>query len=231
MKKLILTLIITMLCFHDAQGQSTILEKINEIKSHNDEYYWNEYTHPIADTAIVNAYRRVIISISVHRLEGQEPTLEEMEPLMKHIKMNRGRLVRVFAYVKKSDVPGERTNETSLAAVPNTSEPPVQAVQQPSRFVPEAFVQKIMQISDFRKVYRFLKEQKSQGQLLQFGGLKEVEEFTSLDLILFDLNSQEMISMLGPENPLGKRINLTNGTEDSLDNYPEDMVAVIWYIK
>ena len=223
--------VVTISCIHYAQGQNTILEKINEIKAHYDEYYWNEYTHPNADTAIVNAYRRVIISISVHRQGGQEPSLEDIRPKMKHIKMNRGNLVRVFAYIKKSDVPGEVEDEHSIANVAIASESPVQTVQEPSRFVPDAFVQKIIQIGDFKKIYQFLKEQKQQGQVLQFGGLKEVDDYASLHLILFDLNSQEMISMLGPENTKGKRINLTNGSEDSLDNYPEDMVAVIWYIK
>lgn len=231
MKQLFLTFIVAISCIYNAQGQNTILEKINEIKTHSDEYYWNEYTHPIADTAIVNAYRRVIISISVHRQDGHEPILEEIRPKMKHIKMNRGNLVRVFAYIKKSDVPDEDINSASSGDVSKTSEYPLQVIQEPLPFVPDAFVQKVMQIGDFKRVYQFLKEQKQQGQLLQFGGLKELEDYSSMDLILFDLNSQEMISMLGPENSKGKRINLTNGSEDSLDNYPEDMVAVIWYIK
>ena len=45
------------------------------------------------------------------------------------------------------------------------------------------------------------------------------------------MNSQEVITMLSSETPSGKRINLVNGSEDSLDNYPTKMTAVIWYIQ
>ena len=76
-----------------------------------------------------------------------------------------------------------------------------------------------------------MKEQKTLGQILQFGPLKDVEEYGSLDLILFDLESKELISILSQETGVNKRMNLMTGMPDSLDNYPEDMVAVIWYIK
>ena len=72
---------------------------------------------------------------------------------------------------------------------------------------------------------------KSQGEILQFGKLKEIEDYSSLDLILFDMQSQKIISMLSSATESGKRTNLVNGTMDSLDNYPTSMTAVIWYIK
>ena len=72
---------------------------------------------------------------------------------------------------------------------------------------------------------------KSQGEILQFGKLKEIEDYSSLDLILFDMQSQKIISMLSSATESGTRTNLVNGTMDSLDNYPTSMTAVIWYIK
>ena len=80
-------------------------------------------------------------------------------------------------------------------------------------------------------VYRLLQSLQSQGDILQFGKLKDVDDYSSFDLILFDMNSQEVITMLSSETPSGKRINLVNGSEDSLDNYPTKMTAVIWYIQ
>ena len=71
----------------------------------------------------------------------------------------------------------------------------------------------------------------AQGQILQFGKLKDVEDYSSLDLILFDMQSQQIITMLSPVTASGNRTNVVTGTEDSLDNYPNNMTAVIWYIK
>ena len=71
----------------------------------------------------------------------------------------------------------------------------------------------------------------AQGQILQFGKLKDVEDYSSFDLILFDMQSQQIITMLSPVTISGSRTNVVNGSEDSLDNYPTNMTAVIWYIK
>ena len=88
-----------------------------------------------------------------------------------------------------------------------------------------------METENFIDVYKLLKYMKSQGEILQFGKLKEIEDYSSLDLILFDMQSQKIISMLSSATESGKRTNLVNGTMDSLDNYPTSMTAVIWYIK
>ena len=88
-----------------------------------------------------------------------------------------------------------------------------------------------METENFIDVYKLLKYMKSQGEILQFGKLKEIEDYSSLDLILFDMQSQKIISMLSSATESGTRTNLVNGTMDSLDNYPTSMTAVIWYIK
>ena len=88
-----------------------------------------------------------------------------------------------------------------------------------------------METENFIDVYKLLKYMKSQGEILQFGKLKDIEDYSSLDLILFDMQSQKIISMLSSATETGTRTNLVNGTTDSLDNYPTSMTAVIWYIK
>ena len=98
-------------------------------------------------------------------------------------------------------------------------------------FVPDAFVQRVMETKNFMDVYKLLKSLQAQGQILQFGKLKDVQEYNSLDLILFDMQSQQIITMLSPVTASGYRTNVVNGSEDSLDNYPTNMTAVIWYKK
>ena len=221
MKKLLIITLLAVTGSTALYGQNTILDRINEIKSQTDTYYWNEYTHPDADTAVVKAYKRVLITISGN--QDEEPSAEELIPKMKHIKMKRGNLTRAFAYIKKSDV-----GHGSIASVANSSM--VAAPTQPA-FVPDAFVQKILQKKEFFKIYDFLKEMKAQGQILQFGPLKDVEDFSSLELILFDMQSKEVITLMSPVIREDIRTNLTTGAEDSLNNYPEEMLLVIWYIK
>ena len=242
MRKLLCTIIAVLVStlFINAQNRSSLLERVNEIKTQTNVYYWNQYTHPDADTAKVNAVKRLLISVNIKRSDEESVSYDELFPHAKFICMNRGNLKDMFAYVEiaEADALGYHNGpkpvfvpvvpetdhsgvEDSYAAVPQT--PPV--------FVPDAFVRRIIETKSFMSVYKLLKSLQSQGQVLQFGKLKDVEDYSSLDLILFDMQSQEVITMLSGEKPNGNRTNMISGTSDSLDNYPTTMTAVIWYIK
>lgn len=237
MKKSFITIIIgTVLYSVNMQGQ-TILEKINTIKSQGDVYLYSEFTHPDGDMAVENASKWLLNQVN----DGQEgpETLEGLKPYVKNIKMNRGSLIRAFVYVKKSELPllyGKRqntakVNNDGVVDIKNMDElqPTLRPV--PKAFVPDIFIQQIQQQKTFMNVYKFLANEKLQGRILQFGPLKDVEDYSSFDLILFDLKSQELVTVLSAVTQGSKRINQTNGNIDTLENYPEDMVAVIWYIK
>lgn len=242
-RHLMIIILWTFLYSINTQGQ-TILEKINAIKSQGDLYLYSEYTHPDGDMAVENASKWLLNQVN----DGQDgpETLEGLKPYVKNIKMNRGNLIRAFVYVKKTDLPllyGKRQNVTKVnneennlnaifeqQSIPQTVP---QSAPQPTQitFVPDIFIQQIQQQKTFMNVYKFLTSEKQQGRVLQFGSLKDVEDYSSFDLILFDLNSQEIVTVLSAVTQGNKRINQTNGTVDYLENYPEDMVAVIWYIK
>lgn len=211
--------------------QSKILDQINEIKMQNDIYYWDQYSHPSLDTAMVGVNNRMMISINVERDEDDELPLEAVVSKFKYIKVDRGSVVRVFAYCKKSDIQNTGTSESSINNPVNTASTSIAKPEQAKAFVPDAFVQRVMRLSDFFKVYDFLREQKLDGQVLQFGPLKDVDDYSSLELILFDMESKAAVGLLSPERAGGVRTNMLTGADDSLDNYPEDMTLVIWYIK
>ena len=208
-----------------AQNKTTLLHRINEIKSQNDIYYWDQYTHPDADTAKYNATKRLLLDVNGDRSDGNQLSVEEIMPHAGYINIDRGNLKQFFVYIKKDDAINIRGFQSSLQTV-NTS-----IVDKQRQFVPDAFVQRIMDTKDFVNVYKLLKSLQAQGQILQFGKLKDVEDYGSLDLILFDMQSQQIITMLSPVTITGNRTNVVNGIEDSLDNYPSNMTAVIWYIK
>ena len=246
MKTLIIaTILLSLTPQHSTGSKSELVRKINEIKARSDIYYWNQYTHAVADSAMINASRWMLVDINTARSEYSQLTLEQITPYIRYVKISRGANTQYFAYLKKADlslaaspatVPGTQVGTRRVASdspSPATGQTtsPYTPTQSQSSFVPDAFVQKIREYKDFYAVYKFLKSQKAQKQLLQFGALKDVEDYSSMDLILFDIKSKELVAILSATNPDGTRTNLITGTPDSLDNYPEDLVLVIWYIK
>lgn len=202
-----------------AQDKTSLLQHINEIKSQSDVYYWDQYTHTDADTAKVNSTKRLLLHVNLNR--GDDAlSVEEIMPLASYVLIDRGKAKQYFAYIRKDGIPN---NGAAQIAVSSS--------RSPKTFVPDAFVSRIMETKYFMNVYKLLKSMQAQGQVLQFGKLRDVEDYSSLDLILFDIQSQEIVTMLSPTNASGMRINVVNGDEDSLDNYPTNMTAVIWYIK
>ena len=194
-----------------AQNRSMLLQRINEIKNQSDVFLWDQFTHSDADSAKVYVTKRLLATINRGLEENEKLSVEGIMPFASYIYIDRGKMKQCFAYIRKTD----------FSTIVNTTMP----------FVPDAFVQRILLTKDFMSVYRLLQSLQSQGDILQFGKLKDVDDYSSFDLILFDMNSQEVITMLSSETPSGKRINLVNGSEDSLDNYPTKMTAVIWYIQ
>ena len=235
----ILSIIIAFWCFSSvgAQNRNSLVQRMNEIKSMTEVYYWDQATYLNVEEAKRVATERLLISVNNDR-NGSELTVEEIMPYTQYINIDRGEKKQCFAYVKKTDAlsftssnnPVAPINDPSIG-VPVNVTTSISSAPLQRTFVPDAFVQRIMEAKTFMNVYKLLKSQQAQGLILQFGKLKDVDDYNSLDLILFDMQSQEIITMLSPITAYGSRMNAVNGTEDSLDNYPTNMTAVIWYIK
>lgn len=208
----------------NAQNKTMLVQRINEIKNQNDIYFWDQYTHPDADTAKYNAIKRLLLDVNNKRNENDQLSVEEIMPNISSIPIDRGNLKQFFVYIKKTDAELIKGASTPVIAV---APKPIS----PKSFVPDAFVQRIMETKSFMNVYKLLQSLQAQGQILQFGKLRDVKDYSSLDLILFDMQSQEIVTMLSPVTASGNRTNVVNGSEDSLDNYPTNMTAVIWYIR
>ena len=238
MSRIVISIITALFCVTSvvAQNKTTLLQRINEIKSQNELYFWDQYTHPDADTAKIGATKRLLLDVNSNRSEDAQLSVEEVMPHASYINIDRGNLKQYFVYIKKADAIAIGGGSATLPVVNNpvvgvpVNTPTVTPSSQ-RPFVPDAFVQKIMETKNFVNVYKLLKALQSQGQILQFGKLKDVEDYSSFDLILFDMQSQQIITMLSPVTISGSRTNVVKGSEDSLDNYPTNMTAVIWYIK
>lgn len=227
---------------------NTLLQQINEIKKQNDIYYWDQFTDLNSDSAKINATKRLLLDVNLNRSEEESLTVDEIMPHANYINIDRGVKKQFFVYIKKMEadafihgrLPAPRTNRTfvnTLNADKQSSDVSMVGqsapISQPAfkNFVPDAFVQRILQAKMFTDVYKLLKSMQAQGDILQFGKLKDVDDYSSFDLILFDMQSQEIVTMLSAANASGMRTNMVNGSDDSLDNYPTNMTAVIWFIK
>ena len=236
MRRIFITIISAIVLSMSAQKRTSLLQRINEIKSQSEIYFWDQYTHLDADTAKIGATKRLLLDVNINRSQTSQLSVEEVMPHAKYINIDRGNLKQYFVYIKKADAIAIGENTASMPVKNNSvvgipvNTPIVTSPTQRS-FVPDAFVQRIMETKDFLNVYSLLKSLQAQGEILQFGKLKDVEDYSSLDLILFDMQSQQIITILSPVTASGNRTNVVNGSEDSLDNYPTNMTAVIWYIK
>lgn len=219
MSRILIVLFAIIFCCNSSfpQNKSNLVQRMNEIKNQTDIYFWNQATYLHADTAKRVATERLLLSINIDRNESHQLSVEEVMPFASYINIDRGEKKQCFAYIKKTDA--------ALIKVDN------KPVTPPKPFVQDAFVQRIMKEKTFLNVHKLLRSLQAQGQILQFGKLRDVEDFSSLDLILFDMQSQEIITMLSPVTASGNRTNVVNGSEDSLENYPTTMTAVIWYIR
>ena len=235
MRRIIIIIIVTItnLCSICAQNKSTLVQRINEVKSQTDVYFWDQYTHPDADTAKVNATKRLLLEVNGNRSKNDQLAVHEIMPYANYVAIDRGNMKQYFVYIKKADAAsiGQASSPAPIVDISVHENTPVVSPPIQKSFIPDAFVQRIMETKDFMNIYKLLKSLQSQGQILQFGKLQDVEDYSSFDLILFDMQSQEVITMLSPVTASGNRINVVNGDEDSLDNYPTNMTAVIWFIK
>ena len=221
MSRILIVLFAIIICCNSSfsQNKTTLVQRMNEIKNQTDIYFWDQATYLHTDTAKRVATERLLLTININRSESDQLSVEEVMPFASYINIDRGEKKQCFAYIKKTDA-------ALLKRVDVLNSEPT-----PKSFVPDAFVQRIMKEKTFMNVHKLLRSLQAQGQILQFGKLRDVEDYSSLDLILFDMQSQEIITMLSPVTASGNRTNVVNGSEDSLDNYPTTMTAVIWYIK
>ena len=233
MNRILIFIVVVFECvlFAEAQNKTTLVQRINEIKAQNDVYFWDQATYPEADSAKIVATKRLLIGVNIDRSENAQLSVEEIVPHTSYISIDRGNLKQIFAYIKKSDAAAVQTGAASSVLIGEPINTMATTPTANRSFVPDAFVQRIMETKDFRNVYKLLKSLQVQGQVLQFGKLKDVDDYSALDLILFDMQSQEIITMLSPVTTSGYRKNVVDGTDDSLENYPSSMTAVIWYIK
>lgn len=237
MNRIIISIIAFIVCvsYTEAQNKTLLVQRINEIKQQNDVYYWDQATYPDADSAKVVATKRLLLGVNIDRNKTNKLSVEDLMPHANYINIDRGKLRQYFVYIKKTDAAAINNvlSSTHIADNPVVGVPfsPSNSSFNQRSFVPDAFVQRIMETKDFMNVYKLLKSLQAQGQILQFGKLKDVEDYRSLDLILFDMQSQKIVTMLSPVTASGYRQNVVDGKEDSLENYPTNMTAVIWYIK
>lgn len=229
MKRLIITTIATIIAFGNIYAQNEALDEIKTIKLHEDMYFMGQSFHANPDSARIKAITNMLFNINNGREEDDRLSFNDVSSLAKIIPIQSTYVVRAFAYIKKSDLPG--FVDPSIQSVGTAYAVPTPVVVPSKSFVPDLFIQRILQQKTFNNVHRLMRALKADGQVQMFGALTEVSDYSSLNLIVFDKKTEQVITVLSPANASGQRTNLATGNDDSLDNYPKQMAAVIYYIK
>ena len=204
----------------------TPLERMNSIKM-SDEYIWDEYTHPSADTATVGAIQRLLLYIEVP--EGRTLTEDDIRSQVKFIKIKRSNLTRMFAYIKKEDVKNilgvDVKQKSRVEEIPTE----VDSVMSDPIFEPTPIAEEVMRQSDFYAVYKYIENQKLDGKISSYGALKDTQDIGTLNLVIFDKQTQRAVCVLSPVTTGESRINLVSGNTDALVNYEDGNHIAIWF--
>ena len=90
----------TSLSAQTGRNQS-LVSLINSIKSQSDLYFWDQYTHPNADTAKVGAIKRMKLCIEAEVSEAEYSAVADIDPYVECVSIDRGSLKQIFAYIDK----------------------------------------------------------------------------------------------------------------------------------
>ena len=212
MRKLVLLLCLFLLRM-TASAQS-IIQKVNDIKL-SDEYIWEQYASPSADTALVKAAEWLLANVSaemVHDISGQD-----MLPYTKHIFLKGEKVTRAFVYMKKSDVKAAIEGIRAVRGKKAGEATPV-----------DELASELMALKDLYAVSAYMEQGKSSGGILHYGSPKQTDTMDDKHLVLFAKDNLKPICVLSPVSDGGRRTNLTSGAADSLDNHHG--CYAIWYI-
>lgn len=213
-----------------AQNRNSVLQRINAIKG-NNEYYWYTFAHTNGDSAKHYATKFLLQDINYDREEGDKFSFDELREYIKYEVVDRGNSKQYLAYMnKKHAVRNQTMGGTDTYKGGQITTTPIEPISQPS-FVPDAFVLRIKEVETFTNAYKLLRSLQANGEVLQFGNPRAVDDFSSFDLILFDTQSQKIITILSAEKAPGLRTDLLSGTDVKLSDFPAGLTAIIWYIR
>lgn len=215
MKKIptILSLLFCMMLMN-AQG---IIKKVNDIKM-SDDYMWEQYAHPDADSALVKAIEW--FTKDVNCSEGVELSSKDISPHIKHIFLRGSELIRAFVYMKKADI---KNIVNGLLSVRN----PNMAGNETNVWHPDSLTLSLMAQKDIYAVRDYFENAILQGDIVRYGSPKATGSMNNLHLILFSHDNLAPNCVLSPVIEGMQRRNLLNGQKDSLDNYHR--CYAIWY--
>lgn len=233
-----------MLCASLGSSAQDVMEQINAIKLQGG-HLTAQYSHEIADSAFSMGARDVLHQLNLKGLG--KFTLDEILPIMGHLDMPRGNMVRVFTYLdmakiqKKDNANGPRetiTIQPKFDIIDNTGSttrptPPTpvqvqtqypQPTQSPVSQKVEAntpqaqLARDIMAQKDLTAAMNILKAKKNAGIILDYGAFAKGTNIDEVYIAIFDRTTNAPKTVLTPTTE-GKRSNLISKEEDSLSNY------------
>lgn len=218
MKKIVICLLAGLWFLQPAKAQS-LVKKINDIKLEEEVYYWDEYTHPSADTAYVKACEWLVNQVDT--FPEKKFQVADFKPYIKDIKVLRGQLTLAFVYLKKSDAQAVIEGKPAVEEPVRREEVPAIDTPVPPRERPtlHPVVKSVMSMKEAKDVFTLLQEQMKSGQVGWVGSTSKSEKLDDCHIVIFDGNTIAPLCVLSPVIDGDQRTNLTTGQPDDMDNY------------
>lgn len=229
MRKLILALLVSSACCM-VHAQDDFVTRMNEIKMSN-EYYTAHNRADTEEAAFEKCVKDIMVSLS-HGQYDEAFVRKNTQRLTKP-----GSPCRVFLYLKKSAVPQKEADMSQIKfkrdfqleeagdyheIKPKPVSPKPEISKIPTTNADKSLLSRIVNDIQSRptinNAYNSFNAKKDLGMVSAFGLLNSVSNTDDVYIVIYDANTQELISILSPIQD-GSRKNLITDTQDSFSNY------------
>lgn len=202
-----------------------VMQQINAVKRAGG-HLTAQYTHASADSAMAMGCRDILHQLN---LQGYGLfSLDEVGSKIRHLQIPRGGQVRVFSYLKLTDVSKKRQTAAASSRIVvkpkfEVKEEKVEKKEKPAPVqrlddAPSRLARDIMAQRDIDAAMNNLKIRKNVGIVLGYGPFAKGTDIDRVYIAIFDRTTKAPLTVLSPVVD-GKRTNLVTKAEDSLSNY------------
>lgn len=202
-------------CLNASADDEATKKQINNIKK-NQMYIYGEYTAPTEQEAREMAEEILMENIKdwaakKKRFQGADIVVNNRKELQNGMTLSRGKMIRVFLYVKKSDIISGKKSEDPITSSVEPIEPPI---EQPQRTYPET-VMIIASFTEYHPMAEKIKELKAQGKILHYARYTSLDKPEEYYLAIYN-TAGKVVAILSPGVT---RYNVNTGETDRVTNY------------
>jgi hypothetical protein len=221
LREIITISLLLFVCCQVSAADEDVKKQINNIKK-SSSYIYGEHTAATEQEAREMAEEILMENIKEwaatrKRLQGTEITINESKKrsLQNSISLSRGKMIRVFVYVKKSDIIAGKKTEAPLTSTVEPIEPtPTPPKAEPRKDYPEV-VMTIASYTEYQPMAEKIKELKAAGKILHYARYTALDQPEKYYLVIYN-TAGKVVAVLTPGTT---RYNVNTGETDRVTNY------------